>query len=141
MSDGAYNEGLKAYLDDDFAGALAHWLPLARAGHGPTAFRVGQMSEFGQGLPRDPAVAATWYEKGALAGDSDAMAALGMLYLHGLGVSQSYADAYLWLSMAAACGKVSVISLRERAASQLSRGQLTEMEHQTRRRLDHLHDR
>jgi TPR repeat protein len=137
VSNGAYNKGIKAYLADDFAAALACWQPLADAGHGPSAYRIGYMHETGQGVPLDATAAAAWYEKAAGAGDADAMAALGSLYLHGIGVPQDYSRAYVMLSLAVALGATGSIALRNRAASFLSSDQLASLEQEARRRFAH----
>lgn len=137
MSDGTYNEGLKAYLSDDFAAALACWQPLAESGHGPAAYRIGYMHETGQGVPADATQAAVWYDKAALAGYSEAMAALGSLFFHGVGVPQDYSRAYLLLSLAVAHGARSAAGLRDRAAAFLSRDQLAALEQEASRRFEH----
>lgn len=137
MSDGAYNKGFKAYLEDDFATALACWQPLAEAGHGAAAYRIGYMHETGQGVPLDATVAARWYDKAARAGNADAMAALGALFLHGIGVPQDYSRAYLLLSLAVANGATSSMHLRDRAATFLSRDQLASLEQEASRRFAH----
>lgn len=137
MSDGSYNKGLKAYLSDDFATALACWQPLAESGHGPAAYRIGYMHETGQGVPADVTQAARWYDKAALAGECEAMAALGSLFLHGIGVPQDYSRAYLLLSLAVAHGARSAIGPRDRAAGFLSRDQLAALEQEAGRRFEH----
>jgi TPR repeat protein len=138
VSDGAYNEGLRAFLADDFISALAFWTPIALEGHGQAAWRIGTMHETGQGVPQDGGIAAEWYERGATAGERQAMAALGALYLNGFGVPQDFARAYLWLSLAVARGDYGAMALRDRAAANLSRDQLAEVEHQVERRFSHL---
>jgi uncharacterized protein len=137
VSDGAYNEGLKAYLCDDFATALACWQPLAEAGHGPSAYRIGYMHATGQGLPADVTEAARWYDKAARAGEPEAMTALGALFLNGIGVPQNYSRAYVLLSLAAAHGDHDAVGLRDRAASFLSSDQLATLEQEAGRRFEH----
>ena len=137
MSDGAYNEGLKAYLSDDFSAALACWQPLAESGHGPAAYRIGYMHETGQGVPADVTQAAHWYDKAAQAGDCEAMAALGALFFRGYGVPQDYSRAYLLLSLAVAHGARSAAGLRDRVAALLSRDQLASLEQEAGRHFEH----
>jgi len=137
MSNGAYNKGLKAYLAEDLETAMACWLPLAEAGNALAAYRVGYMHETGQGVPVDARLAARWYDKAALAGQREAMAALGSLFLHGLGVTQDYNRAYVLLSLASAHGAKGAAGLRDRAASFLSPDQLATLEREASRRFDH----
>ena len=138
MCDGAYNEGLKAWLSDDFTAAMAYWQPLAESGHGPAAYRIGYMHETGQGVPADITEAARWYERASLAGESEAMAALGSLFLHGTGVPQDYSRAYLLLNLAAACGARQAAALRDRAAQFLSHEELAALEQEAGRRFEAL---
>ena len=53
---------------------------------------------------KDYAKAREWYEKGANAGDSDAMNKLAAIYADGKGVTQDYAKAREWYEKAAAKG-------------------------------------
>jgi uncharacterized protein len=55
----------------------------------------------GTGFARDMTQAAAWYKKAADQGDADAQATLGVLYSMGQGVTQSDAEAYFWLDLAA----------------------------------------
>ena len=138
MSESAYNDGLKAYLTDDFETALACWVPLAEAGHGPAAYRLGYMHETGQGVSADIAQAALWYGRAALTGEGEALAALGSLYLHGTGVPQDYSRAYLLLNLAAARGARFAAGLRDRAAAFLSHEELATLEQEAARSFEAL---
>ena len=134
MQDGSYNAGLKAFLADDFATALAFWRPLAEAGHPRAIWRLGSMYATGQGLPHDPATAVRWYERAAELGCPEAMAAFGAMLIHGIGVPQDHERAYLWLNLAVACGETESRGLRDQAAASLSSDQLAEIEHECRTR-------
>jgi TPR repeat protein len=50
---------------------------------------------------QDYAGAARWFRKAADQGDAGAQFNLGLMYAHGQGLTQDYAEAYMWLSLAA----------------------------------------
>jgi serine/threonine-protein kinase len=54
---------------------------------------MGGMSERGQGLSADPAVAATWYQKASAAGSAEAAYKLGEMYEEGRGVDKNLTEA------------------------------------------------
>ena len=56
------------------------------------------------GVPRDPKIAAQWFEKSALQGVAPAQYRLGSLYEKGVGVERSYAQARKWYQQAAEAG-------------------------------------
>jgi TPR repeat protein len=84
------------------------------------------------GLSQDYAQAAKWYRIAAEQGEAKAQARLGSLYCRGLGVPQSYAEAYFWESLAAAGAKqhrrASLVEIREEYASKLSPDELSEVQ-------------
>ncbi|MDJ0943313.1 MAG: tetratricopeptide repeat protein [Kiloniellales bacterium] len=62
-----FAEGLAAYDRGDYGGAMALWLPLARAGNVDAQNNLGWMYEHGQGVDADPAKALYWYGQAAKA--------------------------------------------------------------------------
>lgn len=68
--------------------------------------------------------AATLFRRAADQGDADAQLGLGMLYYHGEGVPQSYAEAYFWDDLAAAlangASQTRFAKQRDAAAARLS---------------------
>lgn len=64
----------------------------------------GVLVSLGQGVPQDYQRGRQWFEKGAGAGNSNAMNSLGYLYAKGLEVSQNYRQARQWYQKAAAAG-------------------------------------
>jgi uncharacterized protein len=67
---------------------------------------LGNLYQFGNGVPQDYAQAAYWYEKSSAQGNSRAQFNLGGLYYSGLGVSQDYGKARQWYEKAANQGEV-----------------------------------
>ena len=65
---------------------------------------MGGMSERGQGLSADPAVAATWYQKASAAGSAEAGYKLGAMYEEGRGVDKNLTEAANSYSQAARRG-------------------------------------
>jgi len=63
----------------------------------------------GNGVPRDPVVAARWYEKAAQRGEPDAQNQIGYLYQAGIGVHQDVARALHWYQLSAASGDSSAL--------------------------------
>jgi TPR repeat protein len=56
--------------------------------------------EDGRGVAKDPVVSATLFRRAAGLGSAQAMCYLGDLYLWGVGVQKSDADAYRWYTAA-----------------------------------------
>ncbi|WP_372769522.1 tetratricopeptide repeat protein [Pseudoalteromonas sp.] len=81
-------KGIDAANEGDFETALFHFNYLVQNNYGPAMYHLGQMYEFGYGIPRDPKKASEIYEKGAALGEEDAIFALGTLYQYGKGVDK-----------------------------------------------------
>jgi hypothetical protein len=86
----------EAEARSEFQGALVR----AESGDPAAQFQVGQKLSFGEGVKRDPAAAASWYERAARAGNVDAMVNLAALYRSGRGVPRDPAVAVAWLERA-----------------------------------------
>ena len=86
------------------------------------------MYQRGEGVPKDAAEAAGWYRRAAEQGDAMARAELGAMYLLGMGVSQDYLQAHVWLSLAASRVTGSMhemtVELRDGVAGLLSLSEL-----------------
>jgi TPR repeat protein len=67
----------------------------------PAQYHLGQIYEFGFGVPRDDRLALVWYRKAADAGSAPAQRAVGEFYLKGRGVSADAAEAARWFRRAA----------------------------------------
>jgi TPR repeat protein len=96
-----FNDGVKAYLAQDYDAALLPWRPLAEQGHAPAQFGLGLAYENGRGVDRSLERAASWYRKAAEQGLQDAQFNLGNLYLNGAGVEKDPVEAVRWFRRAA----------------------------------------
>lgn len=101
---GAFDLGARAALAGDYAGAMAHWLPLAEAGDRDAQYNVGNLHDRGLGLPEDDLAAIDWYGRAAAQGSVEAMVNLGMLYEAGRGVARDMTAAAEWFRRAAEAG-------------------------------------
>ena len=88
----------------DFKSALADLRPLAAKGDADAQFLLGLLYDVGNGVARDPAVAASWYRKAADQNHTLGQLYLGLLYHSGEGVKQSDAEAARWFRPAAEAG-------------------------------------
>lgn len=76
-----------------------HWLKRAANNGYPAALTgLGWVAEYEE---RDMVKAARLYERGATAGDVDAMYETGRVYFNGVGVDQSYQKAFYWYALGA----------------------------------------
>lgn len=62
---------------------------------------LGELFEYGQGVPQSEVEAMEWYRKAAEAGNAFAMSVVGDKYLNGRGVTESDKDAAEWYQKAA----------------------------------------
>ncbi len=110
--DSDLDTGRRAYFAGDYAAALAQLRPLAEIDNNPEAeYILGTMCSHGEGVPRDPSLAALWYESAARQGHADAAIALGFLLYEGAGepgapnaVAPDHAAAAQWFAQAAERG-------------------------------------
>jgi TPR repeat protein len=77
--------GWQAFLDGDYATAVAELEPAAQAGDATAQYYLGVLYDHGDGVTRSYQTAAEWYEKAANQGHSDAQFKLGLLYYTGGG--------------------------------------------------------
>ena len=76
----------------------------AEAGDAVAQNNLGRMYAKGQGVPKDYAIAVSWYRKAAQQGDTFAQNNLGRMYAKGQGVPKDYAIAVSWYRKAAQQG-------------------------------------
>lgn len=96
-----FNEGLAAYLREDYATALEEFEPLAEQGDPVSQFYMGTLYYEGSGVPKDYSRAVQWWFKSAQQGYSGAENSIGIAYLHGEGVERNEAVAAEWIRKAA----------------------------------------
>jgi TPR repeat protein len=104
-SQAAYDQGSRLYQAGDKQRSFPHFLQAAQQGHVKGQLQVGWHYEFGVGVARNDAEAATWYEKSALAGNAIAMKNIGQMYEDGRGVRQDWFKAAAWYRKSAAAGE------------------------------------
>ncbi len=100
----AFERGLAAYGEGDYAAAFEQWLPLAERGHVLAQYDVALMFDNGQGVPRNDAEALRWYGEAADSGHAGAQNNLGLMYAAGQGVARDDATAVAWWRKAAQQG-------------------------------------
>lgn len=93
--------GVEAWETGDYPKAVSQWRPLADRGNAIAQFNMGQAYRFGRGIPADPAIARSWYEKAAQQGHQQAQAALGLLLYE----SGERRTAIYWIRKAAERGE------------------------------------
>jgi len=128
-----FEEGLAAFYNFDYAGALHEWIPLAEAGDSRAQYQLALMYYRGEGLPQDYEKAALWYRRAAERGDVDAQLNLGLMFAQGIGVNQSFFEAFKWFELAALRSPSAdfyekAFRNRENAASMLDRKQIEKAE-------------
>ena len=86
------------------SGDFGTLMKAAQRGDAEAQFQIGDLYMTGQGVERDPAVAAAWYKAAAQQGHAVAASNLGVLYAEGRGVKQNDAEAADWFHKAADAG-------------------------------------
>ncbi len=89
--------GVEAWQRGDFAGAVGRWRPLADKGDADAQFNMGQAYRMGRGVPADPKIAQSWYQKAAAQGHELAQGNLGLLLYE----AGKRAEALPWIRKAA----------------------------------------
>jgi TPR repeat protein len=91
-------DAVDAYLRGDSGTTIRLMGPLAETGEAPAQFILGGAYY----TLKNYTEAMKWYRRAANQGYADAQSNLGELYFAGRGAPQSYVQAYLWFSLAAA---------------------------------------
>ena len=109
-----FENGLDAFLKEDYATALNEFLPLAEQGHAEAQYYLGAMYYTGDGVPKGYETAVKWYKLAAEQGNVDAQTNLGEMYRQGTGVRRNYEAAVNYFKLSAEQGHVfAQISLGE----------------------------
>ena len=116
------DDGLSAFLDNDYRRAREIWLDLAALGDAQSQFGLGMIFEGGRGVPpdaekaaqyylkaadqgmseaRDPERAAALYRSAAQQGNAQAQYNLAVLYLGGEGIAPNRERGIAWLRLSA----------------------------------------
>ena len=97
-------EAQQAYAAGRYDVARRLWTARAEAGDPTAQLNLGTLYDLGQGIPRDPAVAYSWYRRAAIAGEPAAEFNVAAMRDSGDGVPRNVAEAALWYGRAAAHG-------------------------------------
>ena len=97
----AFEDGLAAYQNQDFSGALRHWQEAAGQGNTRAMLNLGVMYDRGQGIAENDGEAVKWYQAAAGAGIAEAQYYLGQKYRSGQGIGQNIGEAVQWYRRAA----------------------------------------
>ena len=98
------NPGLTLYEGGQVAEAAQSWRAAADGGDATAALYLGVLYDTGSGVPRDAAVALTWYERAAALGNAAAAFNVGVMFDAGVGRDADPATAAVWYRKAAAKG-------------------------------------
>jgi TPR repeat protein len=101
-ADPTLQAALTDYAQGDWDSAWFRLWSLARQGNAAAQFDLAQLYRFGKGIPADPHLAFTWYEKAATQRHGYAQYNLAVMYEFGQGTQQDLAQARAWYSQAAA---------------------------------------
>ncbi|WP_353646509.1 YfdX family protein [Mesorhizobium sp. WSM2239] len=99
--DDTVSGGVAALTAGDYDAALKILTPLAEDNNPQAAFWLGDMYEYGLGVPKKIDTALKWYRKSAEAGWTAAEFQLGEIYFNGTETLQDFAKAHKWLEQAA----------------------------------------
>lgn len=102
----AFEQGMNALLQGNFAEAYCQWKPLAEQGHAESQYNLGWLYANGNGVTVDMRQAFHWWNAAALQGHADAEFALGLSYLAGEGVKRDLPAAANWFYQAAQRGHI-----------------------------------
>lgn len=99
-----FNEGVKAYTNEEFALALRLFEPLATQGHTESQYYLGVLYDMGIDSARNSRVAYQWYRLAAIGGDDRAQHNLAVAYAKGDGVEANLAQAMKWWKLSSLQG-------------------------------------
>ena len=102
----AFERGMNALLEGNFAEAYCQWKPLAQKGYAEAQYNLGWLYANGNGMNVDMQQAFYWWKQAANQGHADAEFALGLSYATGEGVKRDLQAAAEWFYMAARRGHV-----------------------------------
>ncbi len=98
------DKAVQAIQKGDFELALKELRPLTKKNDPNAQFLMGMLYEAGNGVPQDPALAASWYRKAAEQNHPTAQLFLGFLYYSGNGVAKDHKKAAQWFQAPAKAG-------------------------------------
>ena len=97
-------EGRRAYMKENWLGALQNLRPLAEEGNDEALLLLGNMYNDGKGVEQNHTVALAHYKQAVAAGNDNAMLAIATMYAQGLGVEKDMETSFTWFQQAANAG-------------------------------------
>ena len=112
------------------------WLDYVRTcaerGDAKVQFMLGDMYNYGEGVPEDGAEAVRWYRLAAEQGDASHQYKLGGMYQTGRGVPEDNVLAYMWWNLAAAQGHATAQGDKDIIEQRMTREQIAEAQRLSR---------
>jgi len=100
----AFEQGMNAMLEGNFAEAYCQWKPLAEKGHAEAQYNLGWLYANGNGMNVDLKQATDWWLAAASQGHADAQFAIGLALTTGEGLDKDLPEAIRWFVQAARQG-------------------------------------
>jgi len=100
----AFEQGMSALTEGNYAEAYCRWKPLAEKGYAEAQYHLGWLYANGNGMPVDIEKALDWWRAAAVQGHADAQFALGLAYTTGEGIPADLNEAVNWYLTAARQG-------------------------------------
>lgn len=101
---GPFEDGVAAEARGDAPAAVVAYRAAADAGQAPAQFALGRLYRAGEGVPRDPALAAAWFRKAAMQDNPGAEFALASMFEAGAAEARDSTEAAQWCLKAAGHG-------------------------------------
>jgi TPR repeat protein len=120
------DDAVAAFNRSDFPVALRLLRPFAEQGDPRAQVFLGQMYDFGRGVPQDYTETFKWYRRAADQGYSVGQSLLAFMYKAGRGVPQDYVSAHMWWNLAAASGDPYSAKHRDDVAALMTTAQIAE---------------
>jgi TPR repeat protein len=92
-TDDVKTEAYSLYRQKRYAEAMNLYKKCAQAGNDDCELALGNLHEYGLGVPQDHKQAAMWYRKSADKGNAIAQKSLGLMYELGKGVTENWGEA------------------------------------------------
>jgi TPR repeat protein len=121
-----FDSAFAAYKRGDYETAFVEYKVLADQGDARAQSNLGNMYEFGEGVPEDDREAVKWYRLAAEQGNYRAQHNLGIMYRDGEGVPEDYVQAYAWYNLAAAQGNSFANRDKSELAERMTPSQIAE---------------
>jgi len=114
------NNGTKAFSEQDFEGAVEHWIPLAESGDPLAQFNIALVYDRFDSPFTNSALAVKWYKRSAYQGFASAQFNLAIAFQQGRGVNKNTESALFWMLLAASGDDKDIVELALESATKLT---------------------